>query len=414
MSINDVIYLRKEHKLLEAYDVARRDIIEDCNEWTRASLFWVLNDFVKVYFLPHRRYYHASLCLRAMSRVLPIMHDPKGYGTKAYEHLARSVCFYSAEVDRLYRLSATDATSAYLALTRRFGVQGERLLNIFHKEMGWVLYRYMCANISSLSEWTVRCLLRDYLCLAAPRPSELHSSVLAFAVDFSFRATDFRFTRFLALWGLSNLRPTDYEVQRVGEILKPSLAQRVCQALVYSGETFDVVKMVGSFSRDRYEIIDYLREACYHRLRDVNEGKVSADLWAELHRYAVAYAPLSCSPWHSRILELALSLMLRNEAWRLLSFMQSWDGTGNLREADYWPRVEKTGTSKPSVAEVAVRRCFSIVNRLSEKRRSAYTLEWLRGCYRDLIEHGIDHEAIRQEYDNLSRWLRAGTATRDV
>lgn len=47
MSVKEVTNLRKEGRLDKALALAKRELNEDANEWTRMSLFWVFRDYVK-------------------------------------------------------------------------------------------------------------------------------------------------------------------------------------------------------------------------------------------------------------------------------------------------------------------------------------------------------------------------------
>ena len=60
MSVRDVTNLRKEGRLNEALELARHELNEDPNEWTRMSLFWVLRDFAMNQFVPTNNLEQAS------------------------------------------------------------------------------------------------------------------------------------------------------------------------------------------------------------------------------------------------------------------------------------------------------------------------------------------------------------------
>ena len=61
MSIREVTNLRRKGKLKEAYDMARRELNEDPNEWTRMSMFWVLRDLAIKTYVPAQNMEEARL-----------------------------------------------------------------------------------------------------------------------------------------------------------------------------------------------------------------------------------------------------------------------------------------------------------------------------------------------------------------
>ena len=91
MSVRDVTNLRKEGRLNEALELARRELNEDPNEWTRMSLFWVLRDFAMNQFVPTNNLEQARYCLDQMEELLPDMMDDNGAGERAYQHLYKLI-----------------------------------------------------------------------------------------------------------------------------------------------------------------------------------------------------------------------------------------------------------------------------------------------------------------------------------
>ena len=83
-----------------------------------------------------------------------------------------------------------------------------------------------------LSSLEMRQLLAQYIKLQCiPRPSLLHSLILYQVVKGYATLPDFNFTAFLRLWGIQNLRPEDWRVQKINGHWMPSLADRVLTRL---------------------------------------------------------------------------------------------------------------------------------------------------------------------------------------
>lgn len=77
-------------------------------------------------------------------------------------------------------------------------------------EVAWAVYYYLAKHYRDMGSEQARYLLNIYMKLPAERPSRLHSCVLRVAANMSVEYYDFKFDKFLELWGYpDNLRDED-------------------------------------------------------------------------------------------------------------------------------------------------------------------------------------------------------------
>lgn len=253
MSVSEVTKLRKEGKLQEAYDLAREELEECPDKWTRTSMFWVLRDMIQKVYLPANDIDSAQASLNEMRDFL--------YGgwmdfDEAAEQTYKSLCKFVRPngyvVKTASEQSKTDPNGAYQKITELFGKDAKQLDDALHEDFGWIIYRYLKANFDRLTSVQIRCLLRDYMMLRNKRPSMLHSTILGFALKFHKEHPDFSFYRFFLLWGPENLRKEDfidstYAVAH-GDIFHLSDINTTIEALLagVSRETYEKEKLAKS------------------------------------------------------------------------------------------------------------------------------------------------------------------------
>ena len=280
MSVRDVTNLRKEGRLNEALELARRELNEDPNEWTRMSLFWVLRDFAMNQFVPTNNLEQARYCLDQMEELLPDMMDDNGAGERAYQNLYKLILPNANEIKQISDMSKTNPNEAYQRITEKFGIDAKNIDPKLHEDFGWIVYRYMKANSDQLTSIQIRCLLRDYMQLQNERPSLLHSMILNYALNFSKGHSDFSFYKFFMLWGAKNLRYDDYQEGWADGHDIPSLTSRICKVIIDSKETFDVSGFVSQFDRQNV-IVENLRQSYFWRLMNLQKDNKSDELFQE-------------------------------------------------------------------------------------------------------------------------------------
>ena len=168
MSVRDVTNLRKEGRLNEALELARHELNEDPNEWTRMSLFWVLRDFAMNQFVPTNNLEQARYCLDQMEELLPDMMDDNGAGKRAYQNLYKLILPNANEIKQISDMSKTNPNEAYQRITEKFGTDAKNIDPKLHEDFGWIVYRYMKANSDQLT--SIQIAKRLY---AAPKRTSL-------------------------------------------------------------------------------------------------------------------------------------------------------------------------------------------------------------------------------------------------
>lgn len=403
MSIREVTNLRRKGKLKEAYDMARRELNEDPNEWTRMSMFWVLRDLAIKTYVPAQNMEQARLCLNDMESLLPNMIDDNGIGKKAYQNLYKLILPNANEVKAALDLSKTNPNEAYQKITRLFGADAIQLDYNLHEDFGWLIYRYMKANTDILTSVQIRCLLRDYMQLKNTRPSLLHSMILNYALNFSKGHSDFNFYRFFILWGAENFRPEDYQEGYIDGHNIPSLTSRICNVILVSNEDFNVSDFVSKFER-RDIVIENLRQSYFWKLMNLHKENRLDDLFREFDNYAENYSALGSSHWHSEILKIAYRFMTDEYSTIFVPFLIKWDGLGNLRSEDWIKETNDEGKEFPSLALKCAKKCFDIVKTVSKDLISNTTLMWLKKIYKKIEQENSNDDWSIRNYATICVW----------
>lgn len=400
MSVRDVSNLRKEGKLKEAYELARRELNEDPNIWTRTSLFWVLRDMVIHHFLPANNLEQARFCMNQMERLIPDMMDEDGVGEKAYQNLLKLMLPNANDVKSASELSKSEPNEAYYKLTNLFGKDASLLDPKLHEDFGWVVYRYMKLNRAQLDSIQTRSLLWDYMQLKNVRPSLLHSTILNFALSFSKDHQDFNFYKFFMLWGAENLRKEDYQEGWVdGHEITP-LTYRICKTILDSNEDFNINDFVSKF-KEQDIIVENLRQAYFWKLINLQKDNRYDYLFRSFTYYAENYSQFGASHWHSEILRLANRFMIDGNSDRFVTFFMLWDGSGNLRTEDWSKETNNEGKEYPSLAFKSAKKCFDLINATSKDLISKSTLLWLKALYGKVKQYESNDEWSVRSYATI-------------
>ncbi len=410
MSVKEVTALRKEGKLKEAYELARQELKEDPNEWTRMSMFWVARDIVQKRLIPNKCTTQAVQWLGFMKSLLPKMMDNSGMGQQAYQMLRKQVLPNFDIIKAASELSKTDPIKAYADITAKLGTGGQAIDEGLHNDYGWVIYRYLRANAGAMSSVEIRKLLRDYMCLTNERPSLLHSMILNFAMNFSKDHSDFNFYNFLVLWGVDNLRSEDYHDCRGTKSVIPSLIQRICRVLVDSGQVTDVGDFAGKFGKRADTVLDHLRQSCFWRLMNLHSNGEMQALMQEFDAYASAYSHLGASHWHSEILKIACRFMTESHAAAFIPFIMKWDDKGNFRPEDWKKETNDKGDEFQSLAVRAAKKSFDLFKHTPTLRQDQDALAWLVGMYSRVVGHDSNDDWSVRNFATACLW--SGDASR--
>lgn len=295
MAVKEVIQLRKEDRLKEAFDLALTDLRDDPNEWSRMAMFWVLRDIVQNICIPNRNMEQARSYLTRMEALLPGMKDDNDAGQNAYNRLLKSLAPDADIIKSACELSKTDPTAAYNQIVAKTGPSGNNKDVSLHEDFGWIIYRYIKANINDLTSLQVRGLLRDYMMLKNERPSMRHSVMLNFALNFAKDHPDFSFFRFFQLWGADNLRSEDWQKGTVNGHEIPSLVERICREIGASEKQINIQDFVNQFGKRRTVVIEYLRQSYFWKLMGWQKEKKWEKLWSGFNDYIATYSVLGPS-----------------------------------------------------------------------------------------------------------------------
>lgn len=231
----------------------------------------------------------------------------------------------------------------------------------FHETAALILYRYLRASYSSMESTAARRLLADYMSLAVPRPSRVHSLMLRMAVRVARRFPDFNFARFFHQWDPRMLRPDDM----------PGLAVAALACVIDSPRAADfapLLELVPASADDKSAI---LRESFrYLTAAAIRQGDMrgAIDL---LNLYSLHSSMHAASASHSAMLAFALRVMTGDAEHHFPAFFVNWDPFF-LRLDDYRPTQLSGGDSVPSLASRAMGRCFAAIK--NDLPRHAYIL----------------------------------------
>lgn len=162
-------------------------------------------------------------------------------------------------------------------------------------DTGWMIYRYVKGNLSSLSSQEARTLLATYTKMHISAPSILHSCILMLALKMTDKYVDFRLPSFLKIWGYpQNLREEDKQKQ-VGKDGKSYLSlkertERCLQSYLLHHSEERVEKGAESI-RTMMAIKVFTTERNGRKLNSVKLiGADGQEMIAEQHQFP-------CKPW---------------------------------------------------------------------------------------------------------------------
>ncbi|MDO4511078.1 MAG: hypothetical protein Q4B68_04575 [Bacteroidales bacterium] len=239
MSFKEVNALRKNGQLAEAHEMALADLQQEKSSWTYSALFWVLNDKCKLA-IEQGQTEEAEALVEEMDSIQPELNDTDGIAQKCITSLQNKLMPRVRKAKEAEEMSKNpeqvDKAFEILATLHADGELDDKFLTPF----GWVIYRYIKKHQGNKNQVVpVKKALNTYMGLDLPRPSLLHSSILRMAIDLEKHfKEDFKFTKFLEMWGLENFTDDDWK-QGEGEngIKFPSTVENaICK---YSAELKD-------------------------------------------------------------------------------------------------------------------------------------------------------------------------------
>lgn len=204
--------------------------------------------------------------------------------------------------------------------------------------------------------------------------------------------------------------PSDYEEENyyrphIERHDIPSLISRICKAIWYSGEAFDVYGLVTRFAdKHKHVVAETMRQLYFWKLIGLyKEGKLEV-MFQALSYYAEQYSELGPSEWHSEILSLAYRIMKEDHAADFVSFMMKWDGSGNLIGKDWRKQSIRDGRHFTTLATRCAKRCFDVVRDTDKDMVPDATLAWLKGLYKRVTEKVVDDDWSLRNYATICIW----------
>lgn len=395
MSVKEVTILRKSGRLIEAYKMAVSDLDEYPQDpWSQMSMFWILRDMCEKLFLPENNTNLVSSCLKQMEVLLQTMMDDNEAGRRAYINLYKRVQVGANDIIKASELSKSNSIEAY-NLIKSYISSSESIDKSLHENLGWIIFRYIKAQIATLQSIEVRRLLRDYMNLQNERPSMLHSNILYLALNFSKDSGEFKFYNFFLMWNPQNLRYEDLHKGYYNGHDIPSLISRIIKVIVEKESNIDVEKLCDNISLSRCEVLDLIREPLFWRMQHCAKEEGHKKLFFLLEEYSDKYAKYGPSYWNSEVLKLAYRYADKEATWRFVKFFRSWNYE-NLNDADWKEVKDDKGNVYKSLAVKFAKRCYEYIK--NNSTTSNDIIEWLSGYYQKLTEKGFADEWTLREH----------------
>lgn len=258
-----------------------------------------------------------------------------------------------------------------------------------HESYGWTIYRYLRDHISTLNSVEVRTQLRYYINLHNERPSNLHSQILNFALNYSQQDNKFRLVSFLRLWGPENLRDCDFNASRGKDGNQiPSLMSRIAKALV-DYPINEVQEFVDLLPYRKNEFIEMMKEHFFWKLYHSTEGGVDSSTWACFEEYLSFFPDAPASSSHSKVLGLAERVMKGNNAWRFYDFFRRWDPE-KLRDADWEEEKGENGETYKPIAVKSLKKTREAIEIISDEQVG--DMQWLIDLYDTAVKKFPDDD----------------------
>lgn len=296
---------------------------------------------------------------------------------------------------------AGDNNQAYTLLTRLHN-EGN-LSSHSHESYGWIIYRYLKDNVNNLTSTQVRAILLSYIRLSNERPSNLHSQILNFALNYSRNDTEFKLIPFLRMWNPENLTYDDFRdsIAQDGKRI-PSLMSRIAREVVrYSSN--DVIEFLECIPNHKERFIELLREAYFWIIYNSFSEQRSNDAWSQLAAYNTLYAQFGPSDFHSKILGLAERHTKEDNQSQFYNFFYGWNPI-NLREEDWKEEVGNNGDTYKPLAMKCLKKSFDSLG--EQNANGEVDLTWLINAYKIAVSKFPDDEWTIRSLGKL--YYRAG------
>jgi hypothetical protein len=307
---------------------------------------------------------------------------------KKIQQLKLTVNPFFTQIQEAKELSQNGDNDRAWEILRQLVVDGH-LPEEAHESYGWTIYRYLRDHISTLNSVEVRTRLRDYINLKNERPSNLHSQILNFALNYSKLDDNFKLVSFLRLWGPDNLRDSDFDDSHGSDGKSiPSLMSRIARAVVDYPLT-EVQEFVELLPRRKNEFIEMMKEHFFWKLYHSTESGVSTLTWNLFEEYLAFFPEAPASSSHSKVLGLAERVMKDNNVWRFYDFFRQWNPE-KLRDVDWKEEKGDNGEIYKPLAVKCLKKAREAIESLSDEQIG--DLQWLIDLYGTAIEKFPDDD----------------------
>jgi len=394
-SSQHVFALRKDKKLLEAYNLAFKLYEEDPNdEWVERAYLWTLIAIVEQKISPST----PSIPLPTgdkqvfIDKILSINTND--------ELLLKKIKFIKntnyEEIQQAESLSKGGRHLESLKIFRK--LQNERKLTpLNHESFGWTIYFYLKNNNVKLEVIEVKKLLQEYLILNNTRPGKLHSIILTFAISYSALNEKFNLFKFFQLWGVKNISDEDYKEQHNEDHSKKfdSTVERLIKGLTDEDSQIDISNLQNILG-DGVNVIDTIRKAIFWKLFYLQKDEKFSDLWTGFDNYASKYSKYGSSKWHSEILKIADRFMVDENSSIFYIFFQKW-GIENFQDDDWYDEKNGDFVNKP-LARRSLKKIFDFAKNIENQ---AEPYDWVMPLYQKSLKKFDKDIWLLREYATL-------------
>ena len=405
-----VYSLRKEGEIDQAYQYASK-LYENnpSDEDIKKAYAWTLIDLCK------REHANGNLPMAQewMSKLSSLdFEEPYDDFTNTIIKVIKSLKVklnpFSDKINQASDLSKNGQTTQAYEIMSGLAREGH-ITSDSHENYGWIIYRYLKDNIQTLTSVQARSILRDYIQLTNSRPSNLHSQILNFALNYSKRDAAFKLIPFLKLWGPQYITNGDFRdsIAQDGKTI-PSLMKRISREVVkYSQE--EVNEFIELLPVGKTEFVEMLREGSFWNLYNLMHEHKYDELWRQFDAYLCSYAQYEASISHSKILSLAERSMKDTNQYRFYEFFRKWN-PAHLREEDWKEERNENGDTYKSLALKALKRAADALSGFNAD--TAGDFSWLIDAYSTAVsKNPADDWTIRTKAMLLHRAGRVSEAS---
>lgn len=406
MSVFDIKKLRKQGRLLEAYDEAIEAIKCSNDSWNRMCMFLVLRDMCEQWSIPLQQTDCTKSIMKQMEWLLTTPIENRSILQRAYREVAMQLLPQGIELVKYYRLSKTNAAAAYQQITSDHSIDPQQLHWALQELYGWILLFFLKQNHSKINIAQQKRILYQYLLLQNERPSLLHSQILHYVLGLYKQTKSFSLSQFVALWNTAAFRKDDFEEINTEYASIPSLFYRTFRELAKendSAHAFELLSKLGNAHKREAALI--LQESAFPKLeRTLQQAQTEQEKWEVLLQYTHSYSHGGPSECLSRVLSWAISLLEHSDHpdnYDFLALMATWN-LNNFRTKDWLPpSISRQPTY--ALAERALILCLKqvcpphIVNK--------QTWEWIIGFCNEALKQSPTSSRILRYLGKVFLWI---------